>query len=127
MLHTVNKSPFEKGSLDSCLRLATKGSAILLIEDGVYGAMKGTALEGKLEEAVARFKVYALGPDLRARGLDDHQARLLAHLARGRVGWAIEASQDERMLERRDQLLDELRGLAEGGYVQRLAWAEQLL
>jgi tRNA 2-thiouridine synthesizing protein B len=71
MLHTVNKSPFEKNALDSCLRLAQKGSAILLIEDGVYGAMKGTAFEGKLKEAVASFKVYALGPDLKARGLDE--------------------------------------------------------
>jgi tRNA 2-thiouridine synthesizing protein B len=70
MLHTVNKSPFEKGSLDSCLRLARKGSAILLIEDAVYGAMKGTAIEGKLRDAVSSFKVYALGPDLQARGLD---------------------------------------------------------
>ncbi len=36
MLHTVNKSPFEKTSLDSCLRFAQEGSAILLLEDGVY-------------------------------------------------------------------------------------------
>ena len=70
MLHTVNKSPFEKNSLDSCLRLARKGSAILLLEDAVYGAMKGTAIEGKLRDAVSSFKVYALGPDLQARGLD---------------------------------------------------------
>ena len=33
MLHTVNKSPFEKTTLDSCLRFAQEGSAILLIED----------------------------------------------------------------------------------------------
>lgn len=73
MLHTVNKSPFERNALDSCLRLAQKGSAILLFEDAVYAAMKGTALEGKLKEAVAEFRVYALGPDLRARGLDESQ------------------------------------------------------
>ena len=39
-LHTVNKSPFERNSLEGCIRLAAKGSAVLLIEDGVYGAMK---------------------------------------------------------------------------------------
>ena len=71
MLHTVNKSPWEKNSLDSCLRLARKGSAILLIEDGVYGAMKGTAFEGKLRDAARSFKLYVLGPDLKARGLDE--------------------------------------------------------
>jgi len=33
MLHTVNKSPFERNTLQSCLRLAKPGSAILLIEE----------------------------------------------------------------------------------------------
>ena len=40
LLHTVNKSPFEKNSLESCTRLAVKGGSILLTEDGVYGAIK---------------------------------------------------------------------------------------
>ena len=35
MLHTVNKSPFEKNSLETCLRLSEDNSSILLIEDGV--------------------------------------------------------------------------------------------
>ena len=43
MLHIVNKSPFERNTLDTCLKHAKAGSAILLIEDGVYGALKGTA------------------------------------------------------------------------------------
>jgi tRNA 2-thiouridine synthesizing protein B len=71
MLHTVNKSPFEKNSLDSCLRLAKKGSPILLVEDAVYAATKGTSLEGKIRRAAEEFKLYALGPDLKARGLDE--------------------------------------------------------
>ena len=32
-LHTVNKSPFEKSSLESCLSHVAEGSAVLLIED----------------------------------------------------------------------------------------------
>jgi tRNA 2-thiouridine synthesizing protein B len=39
MLHTVNKSPTDRNSLESCIRLAKKGGSVLLIEDGVYGAM----------------------------------------------------------------------------------------
>ena len=31
-LHTVNKSPFERNTLESCLRLAKKGSAVLLLK-----------------------------------------------------------------------------------------------
>lgn len=69
MLHTVNKSPFEKSSLDTSLRLSTVGSAILLIEDAVYGAMTGTSIEDKLRETLENRSVYVLGPDLKARGL----------------------------------------------------------
>ena len=69
MLHTVNKSPFEKRSLESCLSCARDGSAILLIEDGVYAAARGNRFEALLRDASRRMKVYALGPDLDARGL----------------------------------------------------------
>jgi len=72
-LHTVNKSPFERNSLDTCLRLAKQGSGILLIEDGVYAAVKGTAVSGKLEKATGDHKVYVLGPDLAARGMQADQ------------------------------------------------------
>ena len=69
ILHTVNKSPFEKSSFDSCLKLAKKGSAVLLIEDGIYAAMKGTAKEGQVSSALKELKLYVLGPDLKARGI----------------------------------------------------------
>ena len=51
MLHTVNKSPFEKNSLETCLRLAEDNSSILLIEDGVYGALKNTSFESSIINA----------------------------------------------------------------------------
>lgn len=69
MLHTVNKSPFEKNSLESCLRFARQGHSILLYEDGVYGALKGTRLEGLLTEAAKSYNIYVLVPDLEARGM----------------------------------------------------------
>lgn len=71
MLHIVNKSPFEKTSLDSCLRLARPGSALLLIEDAVYAAARGNTAEQKIRQAVRTLKVYALAPDLEARGMKD--------------------------------------------------------
>jgi tRNA 2-thiouridine synthesizing protein B len=70
MLHIINKSPLTNGSLDSCLRVAESG-AILLIEDAVYGATKGSVFEGKVREATGKFKVHVLLPDLEARGLAD--------------------------------------------------------
>ena len=70
-LHTVNKSPFERDSLSSCVRLAAKGSAILLIEDGVFGAMSGTDHSDMVKGAMANATVYVLGPDLAARGMSE--------------------------------------------------------
>ncbi len=73
LLHTVNKSPFEKSSLETCLRIAVEGSSVLLIEDGVYGAMNGTALMNTLSGAVNRLNFYVLAPDLKARGLSEDE------------------------------------------------------
>ena len=70
VLHIINKSPFEKNSLDTCLRLAKTGSAILFIEDAIYATQKNTAVASKVDAAVGKHSVYALIPDLDARGLD---------------------------------------------------------
>ncbi len=70
MLHIVNKSPFERQALENCLSVAKKGSAILLIEDGVYAASRNTPSGDKLDAANGDLKIYVLGPDLAARGVD---------------------------------------------------------
>jgi tRNA 2-thiouridine synthesizing protein B len=70
MLHILNKSPLERPSLDSCLRIAEPGS-ILLIEDAVYAAARGTAAAARLDAAKGRFEVYVLLPDAEARAIAD--------------------------------------------------------
>ncbi len=68
ILHTVNKSPFEKNNLESCLRYAKLGSAVLLIEDGIYAALKDTRFEKEVATAMKDVSFYCLEPDLKARG-----------------------------------------------------------
>jgi len=70
MLHILNKSPLERPSLDACLRIAGPGS-ILLIEDAVYAAARGTEVAARLDAAKDRFKVYVLLPDAEARAIAD--------------------------------------------------------
>jgi tRNA 2-thiouridine synthesizing protein B len=70
-LHTVNKSPFEKNSLETAIRYSMAGSSILLLEDGVYGATKGTTMEGMVKDAMGDKKVYALRSDLMARAIKE--------------------------------------------------------
>lgn len=71
MLHLVNKSPFDRNALDSCLRLAEAGSSVLLIEDGVYAALSKAESAGAVGNRMNELTFYVLGPDVSARGLDD--------------------------------------------------------
>ncbi len=70
ILHTISKSPFQNQSLSSCVAHASSGDAILMIEDAVYGAVSGTAAAAQLAEG-ENISIYALGPDLSARGLGE--------------------------------------------------------
>ncbi len=69
ILHTVNKSPFETNALASALSHAATNDAVLLIEDAVYGALKGTSASKAVEAKASQGKVFVLAPDLAARGL----------------------------------------------------------
>ena len=75
MLHIVNKSPFEKNSFQSCLNHAKAGDSILMIEDAAVGAIKGSSFTSQLTSALGEKKVYVLGGDLAARGID--QSRMV--------------------------------------------------
>jgi tRNA 2-thiouridine synthesizing protein B len=71
MLHIINKSPFQTSTLATCLRMAQPGNALLLIEDGIYAATVGSATEAHIRQACTTLKVYALQPDMDARGVTD--------------------------------------------------------
>jgi tRNA 2-thiouridine synthesizing protein B len=58
--------------MDSCLAYAKEGSAVLLYEDAIYGAIKGTAAADKIA-ANDGIKFYVLGPDLKARGVAEEK------------------------------------------------------
>ena len=69
MLYTINKSPLMFGNLKSVLGIASADDPILLYEDGVYAAARGTASEELVRQALEDHPVYALDADLEARGL----------------------------------------------------------
>ena len=71
MLHTINKSPFDCNAFETCLNFARPGSAILLIEDGVYAATRGTAVSEQLMDALKTLPIYVLKPDVDARGMQN--------------------------------------------------------
>jgi tRNA 2-thiouridine synthesizing protein B len=71
MLHIVNKSPFQTNALQTCISCAKDGSAVLLYEDGVYAALKGSSVADTLTGAMSKLSVYALESDVKARGIAD--------------------------------------------------------
>lgn len=73
MLHTVNKSSFERNSLQSCLNTIDDNSVILLIEDGVISATNNTKTS-MLANLAQQGRVYALQGDIEARGISSKVA-----------------------------------------------------
>lgn len=70
-LHTVNKSPFERSTLASALNHVKPGDSLLILEDAVVGARKGSAVAGLFAAAAKNCSVYVLEPDLTARGIGE--------------------------------------------------------
>lgn len=69
-LHTVNQSPFQQQTLKSCLSVCQTGDAILLIEEGVYATLPSSPTSEPMQALKDRgVELYALTPDLEARGL----------------------------------------------------------
>ncbi len=68
-LNIINKSPFEKRTLEQCLPRIGEGDSILLIEDACVAAVSGTAIEEDLKRTSEQVKLFVLQPDLAARGL----------------------------------------------------------
>lgn len=73
ILHSVNKSPFNQNTLMQCLDIIDHNHALILIEDGCYGALKSSpaikTLQDKQEQGL---QVYALTDDINTRGLSDN-------------------------------------------------------
>ena len=66
ILHIVSRSPHAHDALQRCLAVAAATDALMLIEDGVYALAAARSL---LPEAGVVTGIYALQPDLDARGI----------------------------------------------------------
>jgi len=83
---------------------------------------------------VSRCQVFNLRPlsiDLirqaleRRWGLEGERAHLIAALSAGRIGWAVEAAQNEALVKERNERLDELLFLPGARRLERLSFAQR--
>lgn len=63
---------------------------------------------------------------LMMKGVEEEDASLLARLSGGRIGWALQALEDEEIMQNREEILDMLRTALYGSLVERFAIAEDL-
>lgn len=71
-LHTINKSPFSNSALSSCIKVCTKCDGILLLEDGVFGAIGSAPESAQLQELMrSGTRIFAISADIKARGLTE--------------------------------------------------------
>ncbi|MEJ2756898.1 MAG: DNA polymerase III subunit delta' C-terminal domain-containing protein [Anaerolineales bacterium] len=97
--------------------------------------MTAESPDSLLPTITSRCEVLRLRPmplDALAKGLEDQfeygveEARLLAHIAAGKPGYALELAAHPEILEARTSLLDEQVALLRGSRVERFAYAQTL-
>jgi DNA polymerase-3 subunit delta' len=103
------------------------GQVVLILTAGQQGRLLPTIvsrcqplwLRAPSAEAIARGLTEELG-------VAAELAHRLARLSAGRVGWAIEAARDARLLAEREEQLAQLQGILGADTLGRLRWARDL-
>jgi DNA polymerase III subunit delta' len=90
--------------------------------------------EQLLPTIVSRCEVLRLRPlkveevqnALETRGLEASQAKLIAHISGGRFGYALRLIENETLLEKREERLNDLLSLISASRVEKFAYADKL-
>jgi DNA polymerase-3 subunit delta' len=90
--------------------------------------------EQLLPTIVSRCEVIRLRPlrveevqrELETRGLEAGKAKLIAHISGGRFGYALSLLEDESLLVRREERLNDLQSLISASRVEKFAYADKL-
>jgi DNA polymerase-3 subunit delta' len=90
--------------------------------------------EQLLPTIVSRCEILRLRPlsvslvesDLIERGVESDRARLLAHISGGRPGYARKLVEDESLLDKREECLNDLQSLLPAPRVEKFSYADKL-
>jgi DNA polymerase-3 subunit delta' len=90
--------------------------------------------EQLLPTIVSRCEVLRLRPlsveqvqaALERRGVEADRAKLIAHISGGRFGYALRMTEDDLLLEQREERLNDLQSLISGSRVEKFAYADKL-
>ncbi len=65
--------------------------------------------------------------ELKSRGVPEEKAELISKLSHGRIGWAIEATGNDGLMEKRRRYIEKAISLINGDYEERFGYAAQLV
>jgi DNA polymerase-3 subunit delta' len=90
--------------------------------------------EQLLPTIVSRCEVLRLRPlgveevqrELEDRGLENSRAKLIAHISGGRMGYALRLIENDSLLEKREEKLNDLLTLVSASRVEKFKYADQL-
>ena len=140
----LNLAPYEakrKVAILTDFQAASQGAANAFLKTleeppgDVVLLLTAVEADALLPTITSRCRVVALRPLPAARiaealeerwHLPPAKARLLSHLADGRIGWAVDALQDPEVLQERKEKLESLVTALNGGRVERFALAEKV-
>jgi len=69
ILHTLNKPPSHSDAYQRCFAVLDTEDALLLLEEGAYAAVVGTAVSATIADLASKGKVFLLAEDFIGRGL----------------------------------------------------------
>jgi DNA polymerase-3 subunit delta' len=122
---------FQQANIEACNALLKT-----LEEAPSYAVLILTAdnPEQLLPTIVSRCEVLRLRPlkiedvmnELESRGVESGRAKLIAHISGGRFGYALRLLEEEALLGRREERLNDLQGLISASRVEKFAYADKL-
>jgi DNA polymerase-3 subunit delta' len=71
-------------------------------------------------------KIESVQSALENRGMETGQARLIAHISGGRFGYAVRLIENNSLLEKREERLNDLQSLISASRVEKFAYADKL-
>lgn len=71
-------------------------------------------------------KIESVQSALENRGMETGQARLIAHISGGRFGYAVRLIENDSLLEKREERLNDLQSLISASRVEKFAYADKL-
>jgi DNA polymerase III subunit delta' len=71
-------------------------------------------------------RVDEVQKELETRGLETSRAKLIAHISGGRFGYALRLLEDEALLGKREERLNDLQSLISASRVEKFAYADKL-